>query len=43
MLVEEGSVEKMRYRKTHRAEGEREREKEGDLMSDAVERFAGRQ
>ena len=41
MLVEEGSVEKMRYRKTHRAEGERE--KEGDLMSDAMERFAGRQ
>lgn len=43
MLGEEGSGEKMRYRKNRGGESEEEREGEGDLISDVVERFAGRQ
>lgn len=43
MLGEEGSGEKMRYRKSRGGEGEEEREGEGDLISDVAERFAGRQ
>lgn len=41
MLGEEGSGEKMRYRKSRGGEGEEEREGEGDLISDVVESSQG--